>query len=488
MRRTVQHQLKLAFADSPSGGGSDGASDVSAGRAFLLHKARSKRSSGTVAGAGDSDHLLEDIASEANLASALVNVVRNKGAPGVDGQTVEEAEAIAPKLIRRLRCDLLEGRYRPGDILRVYIPKPGGGQRGLGIPNVIDRVVQQATLQVLEPVFEPSFHPSSHGFRPKRGAATAIAEAKAHLEAGHRTIVDLDLEKFFDRVHHQRLLDRMARKVADRRVIGLVRRMLQAKVVMPDDTRIKSLEGTPQGGPLSPFLSCIVLDELDQELARRGHRFVRYADDCYVFVRSARAGDRVMASITRFLEGRMRLPVNRKKSAVRHPSEVHFLGFRFLLREDGGIGVLLSQETERRLAATIREMTPTNWGRSLSSCMAGLSRYFNGWMAYFRLCTEEGVERLRVFDAHIRRRLRAIIVRQKKRPRFLLRHLSAMGASRRAAASAAYCGRGVWHQSNRPGMTRAYPVSWFTGRLVSLKTRWMELNTPQVSAQLELAL
>ena len=160
MRRTVQHQLKLAFADSPSGGGSDGASDVSAGRAFLLHKARSKRSSGTVAGAGDSDHLLEDIASEANLASALVNVVRNKGAPGVDGQTVEEAEAIAPKLIRRLRCDLLEGRYRPGDILRVYIPKPGGGQRGLGIPNVIDRVVQQATLQVLEPVFEPSFHPS----------------------------------------------------------------------------------------------------------------------------------------------------------------------------------------------------------------------------------------------------------------------------------------------------------------------------------------
>ena len=325
MRRTVQHQLKLAFADSPSGGGSDGASDVSAGRAFLLHKARSKRSSGTVAGAGDSDHLLEDIASEANLASALVNVVRNKGAPGVDGQTVEEAEAIAPKLIRRLRCDLLEGRYRPGDILRVYIPKPGGGQRGLGIPNVIDRVVQQATLQVLEPVFEPSFHPSSHGFRPKRGAATAIAEAKAHLEAGHRTIVDLDLEKFFDRVHHQRLLDRMAKKVADRRVIGLVRRMLQAKVVMPDGTRIKSLEGTPQGGPLSPILSCIVLDELDQELARRGHRFVRYADDCYVFVRSARAGDRVMASITRFLEGRMRLPVNRKKSAVRQPSEVHFL-------------------------------------------------------------------------------------------------------------------------------------------------------------------
>ncbi len=208
----------------------------------------------------------------------------------------EEAEADAPKLIRRLRRALLEGQYRPGAIRWVFIPKPGGGQRGLGIPNVIDPLVQQAVLQVLEPVFEPTFHPSSHGFRPRRGAATAIGEAKAHLESGYRTVVDLDLETFFDRVHHQRLLERIAQKVADRRLIAIMRHMLRAMVVLPDGTLIKPQEGTPQGGPLSPLLSNIVLDELDQELARRGHRFVRYADDSYVFVGSARAGRRVMGS------------------------------------------------------------------------------------------------------------------------------------------------------------------------------------------------
>jgi RNA-directed DNA polymerase len=370
----------------------------------------------------------------------------------------------------------------------VFIPKPGGGQRGLGIPNVIDRIVQQAVLQVLEPVFEPTFHTSNHGFRPKRGATTAIAEAKEHLEAGYRTIVDLDLAQFFDRVHHQRLLDRIGQRVADRRVIALVRSMLKAAVVMPDGTRIIVREGTPQGGPLSPLLSNIVLDELDQELARRGHRFVRYADDCNVFVGSARAGARVMASIAKFLASRMRLQVNAEKSAVRHPSKVHFLGFRFLLRQDGQIGVLLSAKTERRLAATIREMTPPNWGRSITTCMDGLSRYRTGWMAHYRLCSPDAVKGLGVLDAHIRRRIRAIIVRQKKRSRFLLRHLMALGASRSAAAGAAYCGRGAWNRSNRPALTRAYPPSWFTGRLVSLKTRWEELNAPQASDQLSLAL
>ena len=229
------------------------------------------------------------------------------------------------------------------------------------VPNVIDRVVQQALLQVLEGIFEPTFHPSSHGFRPDRGAHTGIAEAREHLRAGYQTVVDFDLAQFFDRVHHQRLLDRLGQRIADRRVIDLVRLMLKAAVVMPDGTRIVAREGTPQGGPLSPLLSNVVLDELDQELARRGRRFVRYADDCNVFVRSARAGHRVMASITKFLEGRMRLQVNAEKSAVRHPSKVHFLGFRFAIREDAEIAVLLSAKAERRLAATIREMTPPNW-------------------------------------------------------------------------------------------------------------------------------
>ena len=488
MRRTGHRQLSFVLADSPAGGGSDGPPDASEGHAFLLQRAKHKRSARAVAWAVDTSRLLEEAASEANLALALLNVVRNKGAPGIDGQTVEEAEADAPKLLPRLRRALLEGRYRPGDVRRVFIPKPGGGQRGLGIPNVIDRVVQQAVLQVLEPVFEPTFHPSSHGFRPRRGAMTAIAEAKEHLEAGYRTVVDFDLAQFFDRVHHQRLLDRIGRRVADRRVIELVRLTLKAAVVMPDGTRIIVREGTPQGGPLSPLLSNIVLDELDQELARRGHRFVRYAVDCNVFVGSARAGARVMASIAKFLASRMRLQVNAEKSAVRHPSKVHFLGFRFLLRQDGQIGVLLSAKTERRLAATIREMTPPNWGRSITTCMDGLSRYLTGWMAHYRLCSPDAVKGLGVLDAHIRRRIRAIIVRQKKRPRFLLRHLMALGASRSAAAGAAYCGRGAWNRSNRPALTRAYPPSWFTGRLVSLKTRWEELNAPQASDQLSLAL
>ncbi|MEL7048904.1 MAG: group II intron reverse transcriptase/maturase, partial [Pseudomonadota bacterium] len=383
MKRTAQHQLSLAFADNPescedNGGGNDGVSDVSNCRSYLLHKARRKTMPRGVACTAGTDRLLDEAASEANLAKALLNVVRNKGAPGPDGQTVADAEANAPKLIRRLRQALLESDYRPGPIRRVFIPKPGGGQRGLGIPNVIDRIAQQAVLQVLEPVFEPSFHDSSHGFRPKRGATTAIGEATSHLEAGYRTVVDLDLETFFDLVHHQRLLERIAQKVSDHRIIVLVRHMLRASVVMPDGTMIKPQEGTPQGGPLSPLLSNIVLDELDQELARRGHRFVRYADDSCVFVRSSRAGLRVLASITRFVERRMRLKVNRAKSAVRQPHELHFLGFRFFLRRDGHIGVSISRKTDQRLAATIRDMTPSNWGRSLSSCMDSLNRYLNG--------------------------------------------------------------------------------------------------------------
>lgn len=490
MRRTGHRQLSFVLADSPDGGGSDGLPDASERRAFLLQRAKRKRSARAVAWATDTSRLLEDVASEANLALALLNVVRNKGAPGVDGQTVDEAEADAPKLLPRLRRALLEGRYRPGDVRRVFIPKPGGGQRGLGIPNVVDRVVQQAVLQVLEPVFEPTFHASNHGFRRKRGAHTAIAEAKEHLQAGYQTIVDLDLAQFFDRVHHQRLLDRISQRVTDRRVIELVRLMLKAAVVMPDGTRIVVREGTPQGGPLSPLLSNIVLDELDQELARRGHRFVRYADDCNVFVGSVRTGKRIMASVAKFLETRMRLQVNAEKSAVRRPHQVHFLGFRFRNTRgpDAAIGVVLSQKTERRLAAAIRAMTPPNWGRSIGACMDRLSQYLAGWMAHYRLCTVEAAKGFARIDAHIRRRVRAIIVRQKKRQRFVFRHLLARGVSRKAAAGAAYCGRGAWWRSNHPGLARAYPPPWFAGRLVSLSTRWSELNPSQASDQLSLAL
>ena len=301
MRKTGPRQLGLVFADSPSGGGkTDAIGRIRAGEAFCCTQARRKKTNGPGTCVADTRRLLEAVASEANLAEALLNVVRNKGAPGVDGQTVETAEAKAPSIIAGLRRDLLAERYRPGDVRRVWLPKPGGGQRGLGIPNVVDRAVQQAVLQILEPIFDATFHPSSHGFRPNRGAHTAIAEAKGYLVAGYQTVVDLDLAKFFDRVHHQRLLARIALRVTDQRIITLVRRMLTASVVMPDGTRVAVREGTPQGGPLSPILSNIVLDELDQELARRGLHFVRYADDANIFVRSERAGQRVMTSIRGF--------------------------------------------------------------------------------------------------------------------------------------------------------------------------------------------
>lgn len=489
MKKTGPRQLSLVLADSPSGGGKTAPSDASERRSFLLHTARNKKTRGPATCAVDSRRLLEEVASEANLAKALLNVVRNKGAPGVDGQTVEAAEAKAPSIIARLRRDLLAECYRPGDVRRVWLPKPGGGQRGLGIPNVVDRTVQQAVLQILEPIFDPTFHPSSHGFRPNRGAHTAIAEAKGYLAAGYQTVVDFDLAKFFDRVHHQRLLARIALRVTDQRIITLVRRMLTASVVMPDGTKVAVREGTPQGGPLSPILSNIVLDELDQELARRGLRFVRYADDANIFVHSERAGQRVMTSIRRFLEKRMRLQVNEEKSGVRQPNEVHFLGFRFCCPKEGDgddVAVFPSAKAERRLKTTLREMTPPNWGRSITSCMDGISRYLTGWMTHYRLCTPEAVHGLGVIDAHVRRRIRAIIVRQKKRQRFLFRHLKSKGVSRKAAANCAYCGKGAWVKSNRPAMTRAYPPSWFDGRMASLKTLWSDINLPQASAQLSL--
>ena len=279
-------QLQFVFAASPQGSGTSTPSDASVGKDFLLHQANCKKATDLGASAADASRLLDAVASPWNLATALLNVVRNKGAPGVDGCSVDEVLGSAQSLLPRLRRALLDGTYQPGDIRRVWIPKPGGGERGLGIPNVIDRWVQQAVLQVLEPIFEPSFHSSSHGFRPARGAHTAIAEAKEYVGQGYGVVVDIDLSKFFDRVHHQRLLSRLGQKVADSRILKLISRMLKAKVVMPDGTRVSTDEGTPQGGPLSPLLSNVVLDEFDKELTRRGLRFVRYADDCNIFVRS----------------------------------------------------------------------------------------------------------------------------------------------------------------------------------------------------------
>ena len=304
------------------------------------------------------------------LGSALLKVVSNKGAAGPDGMTIEALQAQWPNVSCRLRATLLDGTWRPGEARRALIPKAGGGQRGLGIPNVADRVVMEAVRQVLEPLFEPAFHPSSHGFRPGRSCHTAVAEAGQHLQDGYGWVVDIDLDKFFDRVNHQRLMARLAQRVSDRRLLVLIGRLLTAKVVLPDGVVIATEEGVPQGSPLSPLLSNIVLDELDRELARRGHRFVRYADDANVYVASQRAGLRVMASLERFIAGRLRLKINREKSAVARPEDRHLLGFRLRLDpQTATVVVLLSARTKRNAMARIRELTPRTWGGTLERCI-----------------------------------------------------------------------------------------------------------------------
>ena len=476
MTSARERQLSFAFADSPMGGGDGETSDVSVGTAWLLHRAKSRKAQHLATGGEAEGDLMERIASLGNLAVALHNVARNKGAPGVDGRSVGEVVAASPRLLFALRRELLNGEYRPGDIRRVWIPKPAGGQRGLGIPNVVDRWVQEAVRLVLEPIFEPQFHPSSHGFRPGRGAATAIAEAKAHVAAGYEWVVDMDLSKFFDRVHHQRLLARLGHRVADPRVLTLVNRMLKAEVVLPDGVRVSTQEGTPQGGPLSPLLSNVVLDELDWELDRRGLRFVRYADDCNILVGSERAGRRVMDSTRRFLERKLRLLVNEKKSAGARPEDRHFLGFRLRASGDGGVEVHVSMRTKERLDAKIRELTPRNWGQSLDALFTNVNRYLRGWVGYFRICTKEGAALFRRFDAHIRRRIRAIVIRQKKRPRHLFRHLVRCGVSPGLAGGTAFRRRGIWKRSILPGINRAYPNAWFHERLVSLASAWQRFQ------------
>lgn len=409
------------------------------------------------------------------LEYAFQNVAANKGAPGPDRQSVGQVRAHWPAMRRELEAELLEGKYKPGDIRRVWIPKANGGQRPLGIPNVIDRVVQEAIRQVLEPLYEPSFHDGSHGFRPKRSCQTAIAAAKQHVEAGYEWVVDMDLENFFGTVCHQRLMARLALRVEDKRVLELIGRLLKAKVLMPDGVLVNTDEGVPQGGPLSPLLSNVVLDELDRELSRRGHRFVRYADDCNIYVQSQRAGERVMRSVTDYIERRLRLKVNQAKSAVAHPEERHFLGFR-LRREptDGSVEVHLSKRSKERLDTRLRELTPRNWGSSIEACIRQLNAYLLGWMGFFGICTQAEERILSNLDGHIRRRLRAIQLKQWKRKKTIAHRLIQMGIKRVTAWRTVYEGhRSLWALSHTPAVERALCNGHWTERgLKSLAALW----------------
>jgi group II intron reverse transcriptase/maturase len=432
----VQLSLPIATAENPKGATRRKTRDR-----FGAIRAGAPKAIGNAGTAAPAT--MEEVAKR--LTDALLKVASNKGAPGPDGQTIEALLEQWPVVAPRLQADLLSGVYQPGVIRRAYIPKAGGGQRGLGIPDVIDRVVQEAVRQVLEPLWEPTFHPSSHGFRPGRSCHTAITEAKGHLEDGYEWCVDLDLEKFFDLVCHQRLAAKLAQRVSDRRLLVLIGRMLKAKVVLPDGVVINTEQGVPQGGPLSPLLSNIVLDELDQELDRRGHRFVRYADDGNVYVRSERAGRRVMASLTEFIQRRLRLKVNDAKSAVARPDERHFLGFRLRLDpHTGAVEVLLSERTKRNAMERVRQLTPRNWGSSLDDCIAQINAWLRGWHGFFGIASASEMQMMRKIDAHIRRRLRAIILRHWKRRRTIAKRLVALGVNRRAAWHQVYQGRRSW--------------------------------------------
>lgn len=421
---------------------------------------------------GDQIDLLELMLEGDNLRLALKRVVRNGGAPGVDGMVVGELSDHLRNHWETIKAKLHTGCYIPNPVKRVEIPKPGGGVRLLGIPTAIDRFIQQALLQVMTPIFDPDFSPNSYGFRPGKRAHDAVRMAQAHIRAGYRWVVDMDLEKFFDRVNHDILMARVARKVKDKLILKLIRAYLNAGVMEQGVTK-ETTEGTPQGGPLSPLLANILLDDLDKELIRRGHRFVRYADDCNIFVGSRRAGIRVMNSVISFVEGKLKLKVNREKSAVDRPWNRKFLGFSFLVNKEATVRLAL--KTIERFKERIREITSRTKAVSTEERILQLNRYLMGWIGYFQIASAKThCERL---DAWIRRRLRMCVWKQWKKPKTRLRKLRALGVPEWAAQVMANSRRGYWEMSRN--INNALNTSFWEGQgLKSLLARYLELRQP----------
>jgi RNA-directed DNA polymerase len=399
---------------------------------------------------------MEAVVERENLKTALAQVKRNKGAPGIDGMTVETLGSYLKEHWLTIRAQLLEGTYKPQPVRRVEIPKASGGTRPLGIPTVLDRFIQQAVMQMLQADWDGTFSETSFGFRPGRSAHQAVEQAQAYIASGYAVVVDIDLEKFFDRVNHDLLMGLVAKRVADKRILKLIRGFLTAGVlegglVSPTE------EGTPQGGPLSPLLSNLMLDVLDKELEKRGHRFVRYADDCNIYVRSQQAGERVMAGIEGFLAKRLKLKVNKAKSAVAKPSVRKFLGFSFT----GGRRPRrrIAPQAIARFKAKVRELTRRSRGRSLAQVIKQLSIYLSGWRGYFGFCQTPSV--LRALDKWIRRRLRAIAWKQWKYGRARFAELRRRGVGRDLAAQTAGSPHGPWRLANSPALSFALPIAFF---------------------------
>ena len=402
------------------------------------------------------ERLMEEVCGRENLKGALKRVRANRGIPGVDGTTVQELAGYLKEHWPAIREKLLEGTYQPQPVKRVEIPKPGGGERQLGVPTVLDRFIQQAVLQVLQKHWDRTFSEHSYGFRPGRSAQQAVAQAQRYIAEGRRWVVDIDLEKFFDRVNHDRLMGRLAQRVRDKRVLRLIPAFKNAGV-MEKGLVSPTTEGTPQGGPLSPFLSNIVLDELDRELERRGHCFVRYADDCNIYVRSERAGRRVMESITGFITKKLKLKVNQAKSAVARPGERKLLRFSFTA----------GREPRRRIAPAalerckerVRGLTRRTRTVGLEGMVKELSEYLTGWKGYFGYCQTPSV--LGDLDSWIRRRLRSVAWKQWKRGRKRYAELRRLGVGKELAAQTAGSTHGPWRISRSPALSYALPTAFF---------------------------
>lgn len=397
---------------------------------------------------------MEQICEPANMNQAYRKVKANKGASGVDEITVDGVLTYVREHKEELIKSLLDGSYKPNLVRGVQIPKPDGSKRQLGIPTVLDRVIQQSILQILEPIFEPMFSDSSYGFRPKRSALMALNNAKEYVQDGYVYVVDMDLEKFFDRVNHDILMSRLARHISDKRLLKIIRRYLEAGLLQNGIKVTRDL-GMPQGGNLSPLLSNIMLDELDKELESRGHRFCRYADDCNIYVKSYQAGARVLESMTNFLSTRLKLTVNKTKSAVALAKERKFLGYSF--RNDGGLRV--APQSLEKFKKKIRELTKRNRGRKLASIILELNRYLNGWISYFRLSASISV--FSKLDSWIRRKLRCYRLKQRKRTYSIYKYMVELGVSVQNAWKLAMSSKGWWRLSLNPVINQAMSNSWF---------------------------
>lgn len=416
--------------------------------------------------------LLEDILSRENLLAALHKVEANKGAAGIDGVSTEHLREYIQQHWEQIKQQLLEGTYKPSPVRRVEIPKPDGGVRLLGIPTVIDRLIQQATLQALTPIFDPSFSVNSFGFRPNKRGHDAVRQAQRFIREGFRFVVDIDLAQFFDRVNHDILMSRVARKVKDKRVLKLIRNYLKAGI-MVGGIRIASEEGTPQGGPLSPLLANIILDDLDKELERRGLHFCRYADDCNVYVKTKRAGERVKQSVTRYLEGKLKLWVNEEKSAVDRPWKRKFLGFSFTMQKEAKIRI--APKSLKRVKEKIRMLTKPTWSISMEQRIQLLNQYLMGWMGYYALI--ETPHPLKLLEEWIRRRLRSCLWQQWKRVRTRIRELRALGLQEKQVLEIANTRKGAWRTSKTPHLHKALGIAYWQSRgLKSLVQRYFEIR------------